>query len=341
MAVTVQSGVDIVIPVYNAARLLGACLKALDACTSADAARVLIIDDASPDPAIAPLLREWAAGSPLPARVLTNPQNLGFVGTVNRAFGETRGDVLLLNADTEVTPGWLARLRAAMDSAPDVATVTPFSNNAEICSWPQFCRNNPPPADKDALATAFASAGTPSYPALPTAVGFCMLIRRAVLDLLGDFDHATFGRGYGEENDFCMRASAHGWRHVLADDAYVVHAGGGSFAPLGLAPGGENMQRLLARYPGYGRLVTEFIAADPLAAARSRVDVSALLPSPMPLGRGAGGEGALRSESPAKAPSPPTPLPRSMGEGSVYVADALTNLQPSPTYNQTEQPTPK
>lgn len=268
MAVS-EAGIDIVIPVYNAAALLGACLKALDACTPASS-RVLIIDDASPDPAIAPLLQDWAVQSALAVRVITNPSNLGFVGTVNRAFRETQGDALLLNADTEVTPGWLDRMRAALASAPDVATVTPFSNNAEICSWPQFCRKQPPPDDKNAIAAAFAQS-TPSYPALPTAVGFCMLIRRQALEQLGDFDHATFGRGYGEENDFCMRASAHGWRHVLADDAYVVHAGGGSFSPLGLAPGGENMQRLLARYPDYGRRVAEFIAADPLAEARERV----------------------------------------------------------------------
>jgi GT2 family glycosyltransferase len=98
-----------------------------------------------------------------------------------------------------------------------------------------------------------------------------MLIRRATIDAIGDFDRATFGRGYGEENDFCCRAAGHGWLNVLADDCYVVHAGGGSFAPLGLQPGGENMARLLARYPRYNLEVAEFIAADPLAARRARV----------------------------------------------------------------------
>jgi len=106
---------------------------------------------------------------------------------------------------------------------------------------------------------------------LPTAVGFCMLIRRAALNALGDFDRATFGRGYGEENDFCMRAAAHGWRNVLADDCYVVHAGGGSFAPLGLKPNGDNLARLLARYPHYSAQVAKFIAADPLAERRATV----------------------------------------------------------------------
>lgn len=263
--------IEIVIPVYNAAALLRRCLSALDRNTAPGSARLLAIDDASPDPAIAPLLAEWRQRSPLRPQVLCNEVNLGFVGSVNRGIAATSGDVLLLNADTEVTPGWLPRMRAALDSDPRVATVTPFSNNAEICSWPEFCRAAPVPDDPERVAQAFADSGAPSYPELPTAVGFCMLIRRAALEAIGDFDRATFGRGYGEENDFCCRAAAHGWRNVLADDCYVVHAGGGSFAPLGLKPGGDNLARLLARYPRYHAQVAEFIAADPLAARRARV----------------------------------------------------------------------
>lgn len=264
------ASIDIVVPVYNAASLLRRCLAALDRCTGPGQARVLLIDDASPDPAIAPLLAEWVAKTHLPARVLRNPSNLGFVGTCNRGFAQTQGDVLLLNADTEVTPGWLSRMTAALVADPAVGTVTPFSNNAEICSWPGFCVAHPVPADADRIAQAFAEAGPAEYPELPTAVGFCMLIRRALLDALGDFDAATFGRGYGEENDFCRRAAAHGWRNVLASDAYVVHAGGGSFAPLGLKPGGDNLARLCARYPDYNARVAAFIAADPLAPLRAR-----------------------------------------------------------------------
>lgn len=264
--------VDIIVPVYNAAALLLRCLSALDRNTPPEQARVTVIDDASPDPQIAPLLRDWSERSPLRQRVLRNDSNLGFVGSVNRGIAQTLGDVLLLNADTEVTPGWLARMRRALDADPRVASVTPFSNNAEICSWPEFCKAAPVPADPERIARAFGLADAPTYPELPTAVGFCMLIRRATLCAIGDFDQATFGRGYGEENDFCLRAVAHGWRNVLADDCYVVHAGGGSFAPLGLKPGGDNLARLLARYPRYNALVAQYIAADPLAGRRAQVE---------------------------------------------------------------------
>jgi len=265
------AAIDIVIPVYNAPLTLARCLSALDRCTIAEEARVLVIDDASPDPSIAPMLENWSVRSRLRPKLLRNPINLGFVGTVNRAFELTHGDILLLNADTEVTPGWLAKMRAALASAPDIATVTPFSNNAEICSWPQFCRSNPVPDQPDEIAAAFATANSPIYPELPTAIGFCMLIRRQVIESIGNFDQATFGRGYGEENDFCLRANAHGWRHILADDAYVIHIGGASFSTLGLAPGGENLQRLLARYPYYSDAVARFIDADSLAPIRATV----------------------------------------------------------------------
>ncbi|GMU43546.1 MAG: glycosyltransferase [Xanthomonadales bacterium] len=263
--------IDIIVPVYDAAGLLRRCLATLDRHTDPARARVLVIDDASPDPAIAPLLAEWAACSPLRPRLLANAHNLGFVGSVNRGFAETTGDALLLNADTEVTPGWLERMTAALAADPRIATATPFSNNAEICSWPEFCHAAPVPGDAARIARACVLAGPPEYPELPTAVGFCMLIRRAALAALGDFDQATFGRGYGEENDFCLRAAAHGWRNVLVDDCYVVHAGGGSFAALGLKPGGENLARLLVRYPRYNAQVAAFIAADPLAPRRARI----------------------------------------------------------------------
>ena len=106
-------------------------------------------------------------------------------------------------------------------------------------------------------------------------------VARAALASLGDFDAATVGRCDGEENDFCRRAAAHGWRNVLCDDAYVAHRGGASFGPVGLAPGGENLARLNARYPGYNARIAEFIMQDPLKPHRERLvqrlhDVAAL-----------------------------------------------------------------
>jgi GT2 family glycosyltransferase len=257
----------VVVPIHNALEALDACLASLERTLPAGSA-VLLADDASTDPRVEPLARGWCERSPLAARYVRRARNLGFPANCNAAFAETGdADVVLLNSDTVATPGWLGQLLRCAASDPRIATITPWSNNAEICSWPRFCEDNPAPEFPDAVAEAAAGLA-PEYPELPTAVGFCMYIRRAALRQLGDFDAETFGRGYGEENDFCLRAAAMGWRNVLCDTAYVVHRGGASFGPLDMAPGGDNLARLLARWPDYNERVARFIMADPLAVRR-------------------------------------------------------------------------
>ena len=259
----------VVVPIHDGADALRACLDSLRR-TLPREVRVELVDDASRDPAIGAQLDALERDPPWNLRVVRQRENLGFVGTVNAAFARRTGDLVLLNSDTVTTGGWLERLARCAASDPRIATATPFSNNAEICSFPEFCRANPVPADPEAVARA-AGATTPGYPELPTAVGFCMFVRGAALAAVGDFDAGTFGRGYGEENDFCLRAAALGWRNVLCDDAYVVHLGGVSFGAVGLKPGGENLARLVARYPKYNALVADFIASDPLAPIRGRI----------------------------------------------------------------------
>ncbi len=164
--------------------------------------------------------------------MLENEHNLGFVATVNRGMALSDAhDVLLLNSDTEVANDWLDRLRAAAYSDARVASVTPFSNNATICSYPRFCEPNelPPGWDTARLDALFAATNAGQVVDVPTGVGFCMYIRRDSLDAVGLFDVENFGKGYGEENDFCRRAAAAGWRNLHALDTFVLHTGGVSF----------------------------------------------------------------------------------------------------------------
>ena len=263
----------IIVPAYQAVEDLARCLDSLERTLPAGT-RVLVADDASPDPAVARCIQSHAAGSRLAFASVRREKNLGFIGNVNRAFAQTAPeDVILFNADAWATPGWYEAMLACAASDARIATVTPWSNNAEICSLPDFCRAAPVPSEEEAVrcARAVRETGAPTYPDLPTGVGFCMFVRRAALDAIGDFDAATFGRGYGEENDFCQRAIGHGWRNVLCEEAYVVHRGGASFGPEGHAPGGENLARLVARYPHYNAQVADFILRDPLAPLRERI----------------------------------------------------------------------
>ena len=98
-----------------------------------------------------------------------------------------------------------------------------------------------------------------------------MAVSGASRRALGLFDEAAFGKGYGEENDFCRRAADAGWRNVLCEDAFVAHVGGQSFSPLGLKPGDESMRRLLAKHPRYLEIVSDWIERDPLAERRRDV----------------------------------------------------------------------
>jgi GT2 family glycosyltransferase/glycosyltransferase involved in cell wall biosynthesis len=263
--------IDIVVPVYNAPADARVCVESVLAHLRPDV-RVVVINDASPDPAVGVFLAELEARAHPQVLVLRNESNLGFTATANRGMALSRADVILLNSDTIVTPGWLDAIMHCVATDERIGTVTPFSNNAEICSFPRFCVNNVWPEDDDPapLAATIAAAAVPTYPDLPTGVGFCMFVRRALLDAVGPFDMA-FGLGYGEENDLCLRAARAGWRNVLADNAFVVHTGGRSFAGQKSELGVRNMEVLLERHPHYLDMVRAYIAADPLRPLREAV----------------------------------------------------------------------
>lgn len=260
----------IIVPVFNAYGALDICLGSLLK-TLPVTAKVLLADDASSDPRIPELLLQFKLRAKFHVDIVRRDANLGFPANCNAAFGETGdSDVLLLNSDTIFTPGCLEKISQCATKDPKIATITPWSNNAEICSFPKFCENNAVPDNPELLAEAAALISCESMPELPTAMGFCMWIRRAALRQCGNFDAETFGRGYGEENDFCRRIAAMGWRNVMCVNAYVAHSGSASFGPVGLGPGGDNLQRLLVRWPDYHEQVARFILDDPLRELREQ-----------------------------------------------------------------------
>ncbi len=264
-----MKSIDIVVPIFNATSDVAKCLAALEDHAPAFA-RVWLVDDASTDGQIGTMLETFKARAQFNVRLLSNANNLGFIGSVNRALAQVKGDVLLLNSDAIITRDSILAIARAAEAVPNAASITPWSNNAEICSFPNFCVNNPVPANLSNFARACATMTT-RYPELPTGVGFCMFMSQFALRRLGLFDGATFGRGYGEENDWCRRALGFGMRNILCDDAFVAHTGGRSFAATGETPGGENLRRLNARYPNYHDSVARFIEADPLAPDRARL----------------------------------------------------------------------
>jgi GT2 family glycosyltransferase/2-polyprenyl-3-methyl-5-hydroxy-6-metoxy-1,4-benzoquinol methylase len=277
--------VDVIVPIYRGLEDTRRCVESVLQAQCNTPWRLILINDASPEPALVHWLRQAALANQR-IMLLENEQNLGFVGTVNRGMALSHEhDVLLLNSDTEVAGDWLDRLRAAAYSDRQVATVTPFSNNATICSYPRFCQDNQLPAGWDTarLDALFARVNAAQTLDVPTGVGFCLYIRRAALDAVGLFDAEHFGKGYGEENDFCIRAQQAGWRNLHALDTFVRHFGGVSFGdrkkPRELAA----METLRSLHPHYEGDVLRFIQADPARLARYAVDAARLLDGGKPV----------------------------------------------------------
>lgn len=272
-----KAQIDVIVPVYRGVEETLRCLAAARRSRGSAAFELIAINDASPEPLLVEYLEKLAANGLL--TLLHNAENLGFVKTVNRGMAlHPERDVVLLNSDTQVCGDWLDRLRRAAYGAADIGTVTPFSNNATICSYPEFPRENalPPDASIEQLDQLCAELNAGERVEVPTAVGFCMYIRRACLDEVGYFDEQRFGRGYGEENDFCMRARACGWRSVLTGDTFVYHAGSVSFGEENGPAIRRAMEVMAGLHPDYPILVERHIAADPAKPLRRRLDVGRL-----------------------------------------------------------------
>ncbi|TWO72497.1 methyltransferase domain-containing protein [Caenimonas sedimenti] len=276
--------VDVIVPVYRGLEDTRCCIESVLASRCETPVRLVVLNDASPEPEVTAWLRE-AADRDSRITLLENEQNLGFVGTVNRgmALNDTN-DVVLLNSDAEVANDWLDRLRRAAYADSRVGTVTPFSNNATICSYPRFCEANPLPEGWDTarLDRVFAEANAGEAVDIPTGVGFCMYIRRDCLREVGLFDVEEFGKGYGEENDFCCRADEAGWRNLHALDTFVRHAGGVSFGESKSQRELDAMDKLRRLHPTYETRVHQYLAVDPAREARMRADLGRVAASGLP-----------------------------------------------------------
>ena len=265
--------IDVIIPVYKGLLQTRRCIDSVLRSAQATPFAIVAVDDASPEPEITGHLRDMAEQGRI--TLLRNESNLGFVHSVNRGMAlHPERDVVLLNSDTEVANDWLDRLQRCACGQPDIGTVTPFSNNATICSYPfeGWTGGVPGVLGLAALDRLFATVNAGRTVDLPTAVGFCMYIRRACLDRVGLFDASRFGRGYGEENDFCMRAASAGWRNVLAGDVFVFHEGAVSFSEERSALTESAGKTLADLHPDYVRKVHEFTVRDAASALRAALD---------------------------------------------------------------------
>ncbi len=262
----------IIIPIYRDVSVTRACIESVLAHRNPARDRLILINDKSPDAGMAEMLGGYAH---LPNVLLTaNPRNLGFVQTVNRGMSLAgTSDVLLLNSDTRIFAGGLDEMVALAASHPEVATITALSNNATVFSYPHPDHAGAVLSDVtlEELAAITRAENAGRIVDVPTGHGFCMLIKGAVISRIGMFDE-RFGRGYGEENDFCMRAAALGYRNVAACGVLVEHRESVSFGPDRAALLAQNLTLLQSFYPEYTPVVMAFEAGDGMRAARWAMD---------------------------------------------------------------------
>lgn len=230
--------VDIIVCVHNALDFVTPCLASVRP-TLGPNHRLLVIDDAS-SADVGEHLREWSRRDSR-IIVLRNPRQLGYTRAANIGLRESKADfVILLNSDTLVAPDWIEKLCDAIYSIDRPGIIGPLSNAASAQSLPDNHATasqtaiNPLPqgwsvADMDRWCEAQTQGTT--LPRVPLVHGFCFGIARPVIETIGVFDEILFPDGYGEENDYCLRAADAGFDLVVATHTFVFHAKTKSYSP--------------------------------------------------------------------------------------------------------------
>ena len=263
---------DVVILVHCGLDETRRCIRSALADRAFPLARIIVVDDRSPEPELVAWLKELAAEGQI--HLIRTRRRLGFAASANLGIdaAETH-DVVLLSSDSRMPAGWLGRLSAHAYSQRNIATVSPFSNNAWICGYP----------DDEGGAIAFGetaarmdevcrtvNAGRSS--ATPVTMGHCMYIRRDALRAVGVFDTERFVAEHVAEIDFCLRATAAGWHHRVACDTFVHRSR--SDRPRGV---------LRSAHPGFDRSLAQHATLGSATPFRFAVTAALLRQSKLPV----------------------------------------------------------
>lgn len=231
--------IDIIVCVHNAYEDVRICLESIGRNRKSNNQRIVIVDDGSAA-LTADYLRAFARSEP-GVELIRNSDAAGYTRSANIGLSASTGDLaILLNSDTVVTDGWAEKLADAVFSTPGAGIVGPMSNAASHQSIPEHRSSsrgqtaiNPlprglTPDDMNRLCEEWTKEEL--LPRVPLVHGFCFGITRSALQKVGLFDEASFPRGYGEENDYCFRATDAGFGMVIATHTFVYHAKSKSFS---------------------------------------------------------------------------------------------------------------
>lgn len=275
---TAQSVVDILIPVYRGKDATLECIHSVlqSRQSNITSFNIIVLDDVSPEPELSQALEVLASEGMI--ELHRRPANLGFIRNMNRGMLlHTDRDIVWLNADARVCHNWLDRLKATAYSSDDVASVTPFSNNGELMSFPQSRVSHAMPSEEEQrLLDSLAASGPDEELEIEVGCGFCLYIKRQALNEIGVLDELHLKRGYGEETDWCLRAKEKGWRHLGAHRVFVAHRGGVSFGAEKIQRVAFNNAILRQRYPAAESAFDRFYRRDPIKPYRDYLQRSRL-----------------------------------------------------------------
>jgi len=276
--------VDIIIPVRGAAAATRRSVHSVLAARQQRACELIVVDDASGDPALTRHLRKLARDGRITLLEQAEPQ--GFAAAVNRALAvHGDRDAVILHSDAVVANDWLDRLAHHAQREPGIGVVVPFSSSGGVAAYPRLQAANPLPdaAEVAALDRLFVRANARQSVALPFASGPCLYLRRECIVAVGDFDAAPLGSDWGVDVDFCLRAASVGYHHFLAGDVYVGHEGKASFGADADALAARSEAALDRLYPGYAGTRAALRLRAPGRPFARRVDMLRLAEWPVPL----------------------------------------------------------
>lgn len=235
-SLTSSCRIDVIITVFNALYFVQKNLERLEQVTEGGMAAFIIINDGSNG-----IVSDWLVDFTKRKnayRLAEFQTSKGYTKAINFGVRTSLGEFLVvMNSDVLLSVGWLNGMMECMCSNSKVGIVGPLSNAGGFQNVPllfnkkrDFALNEIPRGwtidDVSSAITGF-SAGT--CMAVEVVNGFCYLVRKAVFDVIGYYDADRFSEGYGEEDDFCMRASAAGYSLVVTDAVYVYHFKSRSF----------------------------------------------------------------------------------------------------------------
>lgn len=324
-----QEPVNILVPAYDGYEETLDCINSVlrNRSLNRTAHRLIVLDDATPNAQLRAALQDLAAAGDI--EHIQHASNLGFIRNVNRGMAlNPERDVVWLNADTRVHGNWLDRLRAVAYSAKDIASVTPFTNNGELMSFPvSRVSHTMPSAEHQAELDELAALADAPAVEIETGCGFCLYIKRDAIDETGYLDEEHLLRGYGEETDWCLRARSLGWRHMGAPNVFVAHQGGISFGDEKSLRVAHNNAILKRRYPNASDRYQAFCLRDPIKPARQALQRARLrqLSAQMAASASAASEHGFRSlhiQSSASIDAPLSLTWRHLGSGTVVTLKA-------------------